>query len=57
MNITINCELEKYLIEAYEKLTSVYCYNQQIIDNSESCVKLMYNTWLSKLNYNRFCSQ
>jgi hypothetical protein len=57
MNITINCELEKYLIEAYENLIDKYCYTNEIVDSSESCVKLMYNIWLSKLNYNRFCIQ
>ena len=57
MNITINCELEKYLIEAYENLIDRYCYANEIVDSSESCVKLMYNIWLSKLNYNRFCIQ
>lgn len=57
MNITINCELEKYLIEAYENLIDRYCYTIEIVDKSESCVKLMYNVWLTKLNYNRFCTQ
>jgi hypothetical protein len=55
MNITLNCELEKYLIESYEKLMDRYCYNSEIIENSESCIKLMYNIWITKLNYNRFC--
>jgi len=54
--ITINCDIELYLINTYQSLINIYCYSPEVVEGNESCVKLMYNLWLSKLNYNRFCS-
>jgi hypothetical protein len=53
--ITMNCDIEMYLINTYQSLINVYCHSPKVVEGNESCIKLMYNLWLSKLNYNRFC--
>ena len=53
--ITINCEIELHLKNTYQNLISTYCYTPQLIESNEACIKLMYNLWMIKLNYNRFC--
>ena len=54
-NITINCDIEYYLITTYETLLDLYCSHNTSFHDSESCIKLGYNLWVTKLNYNRFC--
>ena len=53
--ITINCDIELYLKTTYETLASIYCTNPTAYETNESCVKLNYNLWLTKINYDRFC--
>ncbi len=54
-NITINCDIEYYLLTTYERLIELYCARPTSFHDSESCIKLGYNLWATKLNYNRFC--
>ncbi len=53
--ITVNCDIELYLINTYEVLLNVYCTGPLAYENDESCIKVNYNLWLTKINYDRFC--
>ena len=53
--ITINCDIELYLMTTYETLLNVYCITPASYETDESCIKVNYNLWLTKINYDRFC--